>query len=146
MLQALKVARCRPNILLNTQISSIGRKTAVVQLPAQAKSVSTQSENQDKMSNAQNQSQKANPQSQSEKVHGDVMSHSFGEGYATRSEEEGFGGIYGDNQRLPTHNEDHEVNAVHPHQPNHPEYDRSQGSDVKEKEKARNQPSVTAPQ
>lgn len=26
------------------------------------------------------------------------MSHSFGEGYATRSDEEGFGGIYGGNE------------------------------------------------
>lgn len=30
----------------------------------------------------------------------DVTSHSFGEGYATRSDEEGFGGIYGGNDPL----------------------------------------------
>lgn len=28
------------------------------------------------------------------------MSNSFGEGYATRSDEEGFGGIYSDTQQL----------------------------------------------
>lgn len=28
------------------------------------------------------------------------MSHSFGEGYSTRSDEEGFGGIYGGNQSI----------------------------------------------
>lgn len=31
----------------------------------------------------------------------DTMSHSFGEGYATRSDEEGFGGVYGGNQSKP---------------------------------------------
>ncbi|KAK9054231.1 hypothetical protein SSX86_025309 [Deinandra increscens subsp. villosa] len=64
---------------------------------------------------------------------GDVMSHSFGEGYATRSDEEGFGGIYGGNQSL---SHDDEEKIVHG---NSPEYDKSQGSEVKEKEKARNQ-------
>lgn len=29
------------------------------------------------------------------------MSHSFGEGYATRCDEEGFGGIYGGKQSMP---------------------------------------------
>ncbi|XP_072972465.1 uncharacterized protein [Typha angustifolia] len=62
------------------------------------------------------------------KAAGDVMSHSFGEGYATRSDEEGFGGTYGGN--------DPDVNPGH--RVNHPEYDKSQGSEVKEKEKARN--------
>nr|CAB3493428.1 unnamed protein product [Digitaria exilis] len=54
----------------------------------------------------------------------DVMSHSFGEGYATRSEEEGFGGVYG----RPDPEE-------HGGADDHPEYDTSQGSEVKEKEK-----------
>lgn len=36
----------------------------------------------------------------------DVMSHSFGEGYATRSDEEGFGGVYGGNQSLSHEDED----------------------------------------
>ncbi|WOK99219.1 hypothetical protein Cni_G07931 [Canna indica] len=42
--------------------------------------------------------------------HGDVMTHSFGEGYSTRSDEEGFGGIYGGNQALGNRSEiDHHV-------------------------------------
>ncbi|KAJ3697642.1 hypothetical protein LUZ61_001347 [Rhynchospora tenuis] len=64
------------------------------------------------------------------KTHADVMTDSFGEGYSTRSDEEGFGGVYGGND--PVLNPGHNVN--------HPEYDKSQGSEVKEKEKARNQP------
>ncbi|KHN41981.1 hypothetical protein glysoja_003721 [Glycine soja] len=36
-----------------------------------------------------------------ENKQGDTMSHSFGEGYATRSDEEGFGGVYGGNQSKP---------------------------------------------
>lgn len=35
------------------------------------------------------------------------MSHSYGEGYATRCDEEGFGGTYG-NQTLQKENEIHE--------------------------------------
>lgn len=42
----------------------------------------------------------------------DVMSHSFGEGYATRSDEEGFGGTYGGNQSFQKHND--EVHENHP--------------------------------
>ncbi|KAK3224106.1 hypothetical protein Dsin_011131 [Dipteronia sinensis] len=66
---------------------------------------------------------------------GDVMSHSFGEGYATRSDEEGFGGTCtGSNQSFPpkagVDNEIHE---------NHPAYDKTQGSEVKEKENSRHQ-------
>ncbi|KAK8619150.1 hypothetical protein V6N13_133117 [Hibiscus sabdariffa] len=41
---------------------------------------------------------------------GDVMSDSFGEGYATRSDEEGFGGIYGGNDKKT----DEENHANHP--------------------------------
>ncbi|XP_010910611.1 uncharacterized protein [Elaeis guineensis] len=59
----------------------------------------------------------------------DAMSHSFGEGYSTRSEEEGFGGIYGGNQSI---SESGELD-------DHLDYDKSQGSEVKEKEKSRNQ-------
>uniref|UniRef100_K4BB45 Uncharacterized protein n=1 Tax=Solanum lycopersicum TaxID=4081 RepID=K4BB45_SOLLC len=55
---------------------------------------------------------------------------SFGEGYATRSDEEGFGGIYGGNQ-------EDEEKVVHGS-----EFDNKQGSEVKEKEKARNQSEV----
>ena len=42
----------------------------------------------------------------------DVMLHSFGEGYATRSDEEGFGGTYGGNQSFQKHND--EVHENHP--------------------------------
>ncbi|KAL6843475.1 hypothetical protein ACP4OV_026537 [Aristida adscensionis] len=64
------------------------------------------------------------------KTTGDVMSHSFGEGYSTRSDEEGFGGVYGGNDPV-----EHPGTEVHP---SHPEYDTTQGSEVKEKERARN--------
>lgn len=33
-------------------------------------------------------------------LHRDVMDHSFGPGYSTRSDEEGFGGVYGGNQTI----------------------------------------------
>ncbi|KAG4987919.1 hypothetical protein AAZX31_11G066100 [Glycine max] len=62
-----------------------------------------------------------------ENKQGDTMSHSFGEGYATRSDEEGFGGVYGGNQSKPEMD---------------PAYDKTQGSEVKEKEKARHQTSA----
>ncbi|KAI3969159.1 hypothetical protein MKW92_052781 [Papaver armeniacum] len=71
-----------------------------------------------------------------EKITGDVMSHSFGEGYSTRSDEEGFGGIYGDNQAFP------DKDVVHENHPSHAAYDKTQGSEVSEKEKARNQANV----
>ncbi|XP_021275309.1 uncharacterized protein LOC110410059, partial [Herrania umbratica] len=61
----------------------------------------------------------------------DVMSHSFGEGYATRSDEEPFGGTYGGNQSNSKIEMDREILE------NHPTYDKTQGSEVKEKEKAR---------
>ncbi|KAL4582601.1 hypothetical protein LXL04_007156 [Taraxacum kok-saghyz] len=64
---------------------------------------------------------------------GDVMSHSFGEGYATRSDDEGFGGIYGGTQSLSHDNEDKVVHG------NDTDYDKTQGSEVKEKEKSRHQ-------
>lgn len=42
----------------------------------------------------------------------DVMTHSFGEGYSTRSDEEGFGGVYGQND--PVFNPGTEVHPNHP--------------------------------
>ncbi|KAL8473379.1 hypothetical protein ACS0TY_029599 [Phlomoides rotata] len=62
----------------------------------------------------------------------DTMS-SLGEGYATRSDEEGFGGIYGGNQYFPRKTD---------HQAPTEKFDDSQGSEVKEKEKARHQEKV----
>ncbi|ESW28932.1 hypothetical protein PHAVU_002G029900 [Phaseolus vulgaris] len=73
-----------------------------------------------------------------ETKHGDAMSHSFGEGYATRSDEEGFGGIYGGKQSMPNTEKDKIIHE------NHPAYDKTQGSEVKEKEKARHQSSANA--
>ncbi|WZZ37503.1 hypothetical protein YC2023_020904 [Brassica napus] len=72
------------------------------------------------------------PENPNEETGMDVMSHSFGEGYATRSDEEGFGGTYGGNQTFQKDNND----KVHE---NHPDYDKTQGSEAKEKQKARNQ-------
>ncbi|XP_057542520.1 uncharacterized protein LOC130820964 [Amaranthus tricolor] len=59
-----------------------------------------------------------------------AMEESFGEAYATRSDEEGFGGIYGGND---------EDNAAMKIVQDTAHHDSSQGSEVKEKEKARNQ-------
>ncbi|XP_077223771.1 late embryogenesis abundant protein isoform X2 [Tasmannia lanceolata] len=92
------------------------------QIPA-GRTLSTQpEENKEKMDKGQTPPEKT----------GDVMSHSFGEGYSTRSDEEGFGGIYSKNQSLGKKEKDEGVHE------NHPDYDKSQGSEVKEKEKGRN--------
>ncbi|KAK9165548.1 hypothetical protein Scep_000739 [Stephania cephalantha] len=91
----------------------------------QAKPQSSKSGN----SNKEMESNKDNDNNQK---NGDVMSRSFGEGYSTRSDEEGFGGIYGGNQTLRNSGEKAEIHE------NHPDYDKSQGRDVKEKEKGRN--------
>ncbi|CAN6281600.1 unnamed protein product [Urochloa humidicola] len=70
-----------------------------------------------------------NKRDDAHKTIGDVMRDSFGEGYSTRCEEEGFGVVYG------RHDPDEDSGAeIHP---GHPEYDALQGSEVKEKEKAR---------
>ncbi|KAK1357576.1 Late embryogenesis abundant protein [Heracleum sosnowskyi] len=62
--------------------------------------------------------------------HGDAgMTESFGDGYATRSNEEGFGGIYGGNEEEGVHGTTAEEKG----------YEKSQGSHVEEKEKARNE-------
>ncbi|XP_023543426.1 uncharacterized protein LOC111803316 [Cucurbita pepo subsp. pepo] len=60
---------------------------------------------------------------------GDIMTDSFGLAYACRSEYEGFGGIY----RWIKSTEEGAENEKKR------EYDKSQGSEVKEKEKARHQ-------
>ncbi|XP_022893905.1 uncharacterized protein LOC111408371 [Olea europaea var. sylvestris] len=61
---------------------------------------------------------------------------SFGEGYAMRSNEEGFGGIYGGNRIISKEDEEKIVHG------NVPEYDKSQGSEVKEKERVISQNKV----
>ncbi|KZV47617.1 hypothetical protein F511_12886 [Dorcoceras hygrometricum] len=58
---------------------------------------------------------------------GDTMTHSFGEAYSTRSEEEGFGGVYSPNQTLSKDEEEGKLGH------------EEQGSEVKEKERGRNQ-------
>ncbi|GER40028.1 hypothetical protein STAS_16673 [Striga asiatica] len=67
----------------------------------------------------------------------DTMS-SMGEAYATRSDEEGFGGIYGGNQYLDKDDDEKNVHGKDT------EFDESQGSEVKEKEKARNQSKIAS--
>lgn len=42
------------------------------------------------------------------------MSHSFGEGYATRSDEEGLGGVYGEKQSLPKTEQNETIHENHP--------------------------------
>ncbi|KAL1815495.1 hypothetical protein ACET3Z_018069 [Daucus carota] len=70
------------------------------------------------------------PKTKSE--HGDaVMKESFGDAYSTRSNDEGFGGIYGGNEEEGGH-------KVHGVSAEEKEYEKTQGSHVEEKEKARN--------
>ncbi|CAH8281061.1 unnamed protein product [Arabidopsis lyrata] len=116
MINALKSIRSLPSntVYFFSPPSRLGRKVTGV-------SFATASDDQQKMDKK--------PENPNEKT-GDVMSHSYGEGYATRCDEEGFGGTYGGNQTLQKENEIHE---------NHPDYDKTQGSEAKEKEKARNQ-------
>lgn len=47
-------------------------------------------------------------------IRNEVMSDSFGEGYATRSDEEGFGGIYGGKQTMPKVEIDKKIHENHP--------------------------------
>lgn len=68
-------------------------------------------------------------QSEPESKTVDSMS-SLGEGYATRCDEEGFGGIYGWNQSFSKDGEEKDVHGDAHAQ----EFDHNQGSDVKEKE------------
>jgi len=42
----------------------------------------------------------------------DVITHSFGEGYSTRSDEEGFGGVYGGTDPV-----EHPGTEIHPSHP-----------------------------
>ncbi|KAM7263703.1 hypothetical protein ACFE04_001386 [Oxalis oulophora] len=69
----------------------------------------------------------------------DIMANSFGEAYSTRCGDDGFGGIYGDNEPLPEEAEKHESNPNPKSEHIHEGYDTKQGSEVKEKEKARHQ-------
>ncbi len=122
MLHTIKtVLTCPPASFPRSLSSNLGRETSAVRFCTHPDTDSAH-----KMDKTQNPSEEA--------THGDVMSHPFGEGYATRSDEEGFGGIYGGNQTRPE-------KSVHE---NHPAYDKTQGSEVKEKEKARHQTNTNA--
>ncbi|XP_074572363.1 uncharacterized protein LOC141828877 [Curcuma longa] len=88
--------------------------------------ISSEKNKEEKMEEEEQKQQQQQKDPAKEHHHGDMMSHSFGEGYSTRSDEEGFGGIYGGN---PSTKDGHPA-----------DFDESQGSEVKEKEKARNQP------
>ncbi|KAL5557281.1 hypothetical protein UlMin_039517 [Ulmus minor] len=123
MIRTIRSIRTNTPTLISPPLpSKFGRKVSRVRL-AMASSQPDSAHNMDK--------DKDKPQEHNDKT-GDVMSHSFGEGYATRSDEEGFGGVYGGNQSLRKPDDD----AVHE---NHPGYDKSQGSEVKEKESGRHQ-------
>ncbi|PQQ10498.1 uncharacterized protein Pyn_08516 [Prunus yedoensis var. nudiflora] len=65
---------------------------------------------------------------------GNSLSHPFGEGYATRCDDDGFGVVYGGIRSDPKMEQDE----------NHPAVDKSQGSEVREKEKARHQKSASS--
>ncbi|KAL5704597.1 hypothetical protein ACHQM5_023001 [Ranunculus cassubicifolius] len=129
MFQAMKIARSQPNPIFNSQLPSFGRKSCIVRYPL-VKFCSTASQ-------PDNLDNKEMSGTQEHKKEGDVMSHSFGEGYSTRADEEGFGGVYSGNQSLPKSKDTKEVHE------NHPDYDQSQGSHVKEKEGGRNQQSTS---
>ncbi|KAL6346461.1 hypothetical protein AAG906_033257 [Vitis piasezkii] len=101
--------------------SKVGRRTCGVRFRQ------SEPENQDDMEKI-----KIQKKEKLSSVERDEMSTSFGVAYATRSDEEGFGGIYGGNQSLGECDKE----AA---QENHNDYERTQGSDVKEKEKARHQ-------
>ncbi|OMO56898.1 hypothetical protein CCACVL1_26187 [Corchorus capsularis] len=123
MNQAIRSIRAQPPAIFSSSLqSSFGHKSSVVSFRS-VKTTATRTENPQSM----DQTQK-DPNQKT----GDVMSHSFGEGYATRADEEGFGGIYGDSDqdKIQLDKKIHE---------NHPAYDKTQGSEVKEKEKARHQ-------
>ncbi|XP_031255155.1 uncharacterized protein LOC116113143 [Pistacia vera] len=135
MNHAIRSVRANPPTVLSSPLPySVGQKASVVKF-RQVITQSRRSENPSSMDTSQNQmnpKEKMDPNNPQEKT-GDVMSHSYGEGYATRSDEEGFGGIYGGNQSIPKVEIDKEIHE------NHPAYDKTQGSEVKEKEKARHQ-------
>ncbi|KAK6150901.1 hypothetical protein DH2020_015833 [Rehmannia glutinosa] len=126
LLNALRSTRPHPSLFSYSLPNHITRKPCGIRF-AQAVSGPKQPDSSDDMESKQG------PQSKTR----DTMS-SFGEGYATRSDEEGFGGTYGGNQYLRKDNEEINVHGKEP------EFDQSQGSEVKEKEKARNQHKVAS--
>ncbi|XP_009614702.1 uncharacterized protein [Nicotiana tomentosiformis] len=125
MINAIRLATIRaqpPAVFSNPLPYHIGRKSSEIRF-RQVVTSSGQPDNSNKMG------QTKKPADEAEHKAADTMSSSFGDGYATRSDEEGFGGIYGGNK-------EDEEKITHGKAP---EYDTNQGSEVKEKEKARNQ-------
>ncbi|XP_062157172.1 uncharacterized protein LOC133864775 [Alnus glutinosa] len=132
---AIRSTRTYPPALFSTPLLyNAGRQAYGLRLRKGATMATQQPDSKQNTDKPQKPNLNPNP---NEKT-GDVMSHSFGEGYATRSDEEGFGGIYGGNQSFPKPEHDEPVHE------NHPAYDKSQGSEVKEKEKARHQTSANS--
>ncbi|KAG2327262.1 hypothetical protein Bca4012_036264 [Brassica carinata] len=125
MINAFKKIRPLPSgtVSFLSPPSRIGRKVTVF-------SFTTTSDQQKMDKKPDQRKMDKKPENPKEKT-GDVMSHSYGEAYATRSDEEGFGGTYGGNQSFQKDNDE-----VHE---NHPDYDKTQGSEAKEEEKGRNQ-------
>lgn len=78
--------------------------------------------------------------------HGEDMADSFGDGYSTRSSDEGFGQRYSEDIKFgQTLSEGAEVqHHADTHVEIRREYDQSQGSEVKEKEKGRHATEHTA--
>ncbi|KAI3987023.1 hypothetical protein MKX01_039958 [Papaver californicum] len=146
MITAFKVLRFQTSFLplsssYPSAINSSCRRT-ISYSSVRFQQANTESIGRDNSSSSSNMEQQQQPHkvpqdyNPNEKITGDVMSHSFGEGYSTRSDEEGFGGIYGDNQAFP------DKDVIHENHPSHAGYDKTQGSEVSEKEKARNQVTV----
>ncbi|CAK9320656.1 unnamed protein product [Citrullus colocynthis] len=129
MINAIRFGRTPPPILLTSPLPPQLRRICSPELRSrQAIGFAT----------APEQNEKDMDDSQKKpKETGDIMSDSFGEGYSTRSDEEGFGGTYGGNKSIDDESEN-KKSFLHGNQ--HEEYDRSQGSEVKEKEKSRHQP------
>ncbi|KAI4314851.1 hypothetical protein L6164_027718 [Bauhinia variegata] len=122
-----KVPTYQPAAFPRSLLSNLGRETSAFRF-WQINKISGQLDGALSMEKAKNPPEKT----------GDVMSHSFGEGYATRSDEEGFVGIYDGKQSIPKTEADKYVHE------NHPAYDKTQGSEVNEKEKARDQSNANA--
>merc|ERR1712100_262863 len=114
MNNAIRLTRTYPPTLLSVPLPQ--QKASGIRF-RKITSMSTQPEskqNRDEVQKGLNPNQKT----------GNVMSHSFGDG---------FGGIYGEKQSFQEPQKDEPIHE------NHPAYDKTQGSEVKEKEKARHQ-------
>ncbi|CAI9780535.1 unnamed protein product [Fraxinus pennsylvanica] len=118
MFKAVRSVRVLPSAaLISSQLpNSISRRGCGVRF-AQAMSGPNQPQSTEKIDQSQ----------ESKNQRGETID-SFGEGYASRSDEEGFGRMYGGNQSISKEDEEKIGHG------NAPEYDISQGSEVKEKE------------